>query len=80
MTLHDPLELNYARVQERAEEYARRRELQKLLREPDHEAAVAVWLGAGFIFVGDWMHALGERICPTCPDARAAIEGGAAGR
>lgn len=76
MTLPDPLWIHYEHVQERAENYARQRENRKLLREVDWHPQVAVWLGAGFIFLGDRMKAFGGWLCPSCPcpDAQGAIE------
>jgi hypothetical protein len=76
MTLSDPLWIHYEHVQERAEAFARQRENRKLLREGDRHSPVAVWLGAGFITVGEQMQALGGRLCPSCPCPDAAIEVG----
>ena len=76
MTLSDPLWIHYEHVQKRAEAYARQRENRKLLREGDRHPPVAVWLGAGFITLGDRMQALGSRLCPSCPGPDIATKAG----
>jgi hypothetical protein len=55
------------RIQERAGEYARQQEIRKLIRPADRRSVPAEWLGAWFIYFGDWMRAFGERLCPSCP-------------
>lgn len=67
MTLPDLMWIHAKHMQARAEEDARRREQRRQLPPAERHLVPADWLGAGFIFFGDRMHAFGERLCPTCP-------------
>ena len=67
MTLYDPMWIHANHVRERAEEEARKREQRRQLPGSERHAPPADWLGAGFIYFGDRMHAFGERLCPSCP-------------
>ena len=67
MTLPDLMMIHARYVQDRAEEQARQRERRRQLPKSERHAPPADWLGAGFIYFGDRMHAFGERLCPSCP-------------
>ena len=66
MTLHDPLWTSIDRIQERAEEHARRREIVRLLDRPSGWSRLAAALGSLLIALADRIHVLGCRLADAC--------------
>jgi hypothetical protein len=66
MTLHDPLWTSMNRIQERAEEHARRREIVRLLDRPSGWSRIEAGIGSLLIAVADRIHALGCRLADAC--------------
>jgi hypothetical protein len=76
MTMHDPLWTAGARVRERAEAYARQRELLREVRRPDGRSRLEVGLGSLLIALGDWTRALGCRLADACGCTDAPVQTG----